>query len=333
MQHAAFSVVIPIYNEESNIPQLYRRLCDVVKKTAEMWEFIFVDDGSDDNSLSILKKYHNSDSRVRVISFSRNFGHQNAISAGLTFCQGNCAIIIDGDLQDPPEILPDFLKKWQEGYQVVYAIRKRRKEVLFKRILYKLFYRILWILARIDIPIDAGDFCLMDRKVVNLINSFPEKNRFVRGLRSWVGFKQAGIEYHRDERYSGKSKFSFSKLARLAADGIFSFSEFPLKIIILLGLIIAVGSIFYAIYLIIAHFLFPEIQIPGWTSIVVGITFLGGVQLIFIGIVIEYITRIYDEVKNRPMYIIAESVGISDDTQEDAKNAKEVVSYHSRIQC
>jgi dolichol-phosphate mannosyltransferase len=331
MKSSLCSVIIPIYNEEDNIPQLYKRLSDVAKKTGEAWEFIFVDDGSYDNSVSILKQYHRSDARVKIISLSRNFGHQSAISAGLTFCQGDCAIVMDGDLQDPPEILPEFMKKWQEGYQVVYAIRKRRKEVFFKRVIYKLFYRMLGRLARIDIPLDAGDFCLMDRKVVNLINSFPERNRFVRGLRSWVGFSQTGLEYDRDERFSGKPKYSLSKLAKLAFDGIFSFSEFPLKIIIFLGLTVAFASILYAVYLVINRFLHPEVQIPGWTSIIVGITFLGGVQLIFIGVVIEYIIRIYDEVKDRPIYIVAESVGISDNTQEDAGNAKGV-SYHSSVQ-
>jgi dolichol-phosphate mannosyltransferase len=314
MKDDLFSVIIPLYNEEDNIPELYHRLSAVTEAFGGEWEFIFVDDGSQDNGLSILKSYHAADPRTKIISFSRNFGHQNAISAGLMFCKGQCAMIMDGDLQDPPEVLPQFIQKWEEGYHVVYAVRKSRSEAFYKRLAYKLFYRSLRTLAGINIPLDAGDFCLMDRKAVDLIKSFPERNRFVRGLRSWVGFRQVGLQFQRDKRFAGKPKYNFFKLLKLALDGVFSFSEVPLRMVMLSGFLISTISFLFGLY-VIANFMLGThmyfiTKNPGWSSLIVSTTFLGGVQLISIGILGEYIGRVFGEVKRRPHFVIDQLIGI-----------------------
>lgn len=303
----SISIVIPIYNEESVIEHLYNRLNNVLQPFD--YEVIFVDDSSKDLTLSKLKEINKKDNRYKIISLSRNFGHQIAISAGLKFCKGDAIIIMDGDLQDPPEIIHKFIEKWKKGYIIVYATRIKRKEILFLRILYKLFYKILKSVSKIDIPLDAGDFCLLDKKIVTLMNNMPEKNRFLRGLRSWIGFKQIGIEYEREKRFTGKTKYTLKKLLKLALDGIFSFSEIPLKITTIMGFMVSIGSIFYAVYIIFHKIFYTDIQISGWSSLIVSITFLSGIQLIVMGILGEYISRIFDEVKRRPLFIIDELVG------------------------
>lgn len=309
------SVIIPIYNEQEVIPELYGRLKNVLVGL-EDYEVIFVNDHSRDNSLRLLKDIHGQDNRYKVISFSRNFGHQIAVSAGLKFADGDTAIVMDGDLQDPPELIPEFLKKWQEGYEVVYAVRKKRKESFLLRIAYKIYYRILKKVAKINIPLDSGDFCLMDKRVVNLLNALPEKTRFVRGLRSWIGFRQIGLEYERDKRFAGKTKYNFTRLLKLATDGVISFSDAPLKIATILGFIISLLSISYGIYIFIDVIFHFDRRIPGWSSVVVAITFLGGIELIVLGFIGEYLMRIFEEVKGRPLYIIDEVIGFNKNKNE-----------------
>ncbi len=308
------SIVIPIYNEEETISALCSRLNEVFNKVDEEFEVIFVDDGSKDTSLMLINDIHNKNNRYKALSFSRNFGHQAAVTAGLMYAKGDAVIIIDGDLQDPPEIIPQFIDKWRGGYQVVYGVRRKRKELILKRFAYFIFYRILRYIADINIPLDSGDFCLMDSKVVKLLNSLPERGRFVRGLRSWVGFKQVGLEFDRDQRFVGKSKYSFWKLLKLAFDGIFSFSEIPLKMVMLAGFIISGMSFVFVLYVVFNFFLGIQMYLinknPGWASLIVSITFLGGIQLIAIGILGEYLARVFEEVKRRPHFIIDGLIGI-----------------------
>ena len=301
------SVVIPIYNEEEVVPELLSRL----EKSSGSWkeyEIIFVDDGSRDNSFSLLSEVAEKNSNIKVIKFSRNFGHQIAISAGLMHASGDAVAIIDGDLQDPPEMIDKFIEKWKEGYDVVYAIRASRKENIFKRVAYSTFYKLLKRLSSIDIPLDAGDFSLIDRKVVDVINGMPEQNRFVRGLRSWAGFRSVGVSYERSARFAGKPKFTLRKLFNLAFDGIISFSTTPLKISVYVGFIIALLSFLAGVYYIILK-LTHGIDLQGWTSIMLAIFFIGGVQLFIIGILGEYIGRIYTQVQDRPLYVIEKKSG------------------------
>jgi len=319
MKKTQLSVIFPIYNEESVLPHLYERALSVLVKLGLDYEIIFVNDSSSDRSLEILQGFNQINPKVKILSFSRNFGHQMAITAGLHFSRGDAVIILDGDLQDPPEIIPQFLEKWREGYQVVYAVRATRKDPLPMRILYKMYYRLLKAISKTEIPLDSGDCCLIDHKVVNLINSIPERNRFVRGLRSWVGFRQAGIRYDRDKRFAGKPKYTFFKLLHLAMDGIISFSEIPLKISILIGFFVSISSLLYSVYLIANTIFNFQHRIPGWASIVVGITLLGGVQLTVMGFLGEYIIRIFDEVKGRPPYILNGCIGFDDNYAENIR--------------
>jgi dolichol-phosphate mannosyltransferase len=298
-----YSIVIPLFNEEDNIPELYRRLTKVMSGLGEPYELIFINDGSRDQSLELLKNLCNLDSNVRVINLTRNFGHQRAISAGLEYTRGQAVIVMDGDLQDPPEVIPDFINKWREDFQVVYAIREKRKEHFLKRFLYHMFYLIINTISRTDMPLDAGDFCLMDRCVVNELVILPEKNRFVRGLRSWVGFRQIGLAYERDARFAGKSKFTLNKLVSLALDGLISFSYLPLRLATMLGFGVSILSLLAAVYYVIKK-LTVGLQPPGFATLTVLLLFLGGVQMITIGIMGEYIGHILDEVKGRPTYVV-----------------------------
>jgi len=305
------SVVIPIYNEESLLPILFTRLADSASSWKEDYEIILVDDGSIDRSFELMLDMVQKDKHFRIIKFSRNFGHQPAISAGIELAKGDAVVIMDGDLQDPPEELHRFLQKWREGYDVVYAIRTKRKENLFKRISYSFFYRILRMISDIDIPLNSGDFCVMDRKVVITLNDkMPENIRFIRGLRAYAGFKQIGVEYERAERMAGKSKYSFSKLFKLALDGLLSFSVLPLRLATFLGFIISSCSFILALFYIVQRVLnFPlfgrsATEAPGFATLIVVIFFLIGIILIILGIIGEYIGRIYIEVKRRPSYII-----------------------------
>ena len=296
-------MVLPVYNEEENLPVLYDRLSAVLKATGLEYELIFVDDGSHDRSLEQLHRLASSDPRMNIVELARNFGHQVAISAGLDYARGRGVIVMDADLQDPPEVLPQFIAKWQEGHDVVYAIRERRKEGWLKRTAYRLFYRLLRRVANIEIPLDAGDFCIMSRRVVDLLVAMPERNRFVRGIRSWVGLDQVGLAYERQARYAGRPRYSFLGLLYLALDGLVSFSYVPLRIITVLGLSVSVVSILTAIFYFVKKLL-VGLTPPGFATLIVAILFLAGVQLVTIGVIGEYVGRIFEEVKRRPLYIV-----------------------------
>ena len=309
VRHHVYSIVIPIYNEEDSLPELQARLTAATAQFDQPLEVILVDDGSKDRSFELMCRIHQQDPRFKVVRLSRNFGHQVAISAGMDFVSGDAALIMDGDLQDPPEVLASFIAKWKEGFEVVYAIRTKRKEGLIKRFAYALFYRFLREVSAIEIPLDSGDFCLMDRRVVNAVRSLPERMRFVRGLRSWVGFRQVGVTYERDHRFAGDSKYTFRMLLGFAYDGIFSHTTAPLRISVYSGFIMALFAIMGGMFVIYEK-LFHEIAIAGWASTIVVITFLGGIILFTLGVIGEYISRIYEEVKQRPLYIVRERLGL-----------------------
>lgn len=302
------SIIIPVFNSSEIQRELHKRLVAVLNDHYPDYEIILVNDGSQDDSGQVIRGICLKDKRVRLIDFSRNFGHQAAISAGLERAKGDIIVIMDDDLQDPPEVLPLFFDKLREGYDVAYGIRKKRKESVFKRASFFLFYRLLGFLSKNEIPYDSGDFCVMKKSIVDVINRFHESNRFLRGIRSWMGFKQIGIEYERDSRFAGESTYNFRKYFRFAFDAIFSFSYLPLRISTLLGTIVACLSFIYGFFIILRK-LFGYIEhVPGFTSLFVITTFLGGVILISIGAIGEYITRIYDEVKKRPNYIIQDEI-------------------------
>lgn len=309
------SVVIPMYYEEEVANECYNRTKAVLNSLQNYnHEIIFVNDGSKDKTLSILKEIANKDKNVKIISFSRNFGHQAAVTAGLKYVTGDCILIIDSDMQDPPELLVDMLKLWEDGNEVIYAKRKTRKgESKFKLMTAKMFYRILNGLSDVEIPKDTGDFRLVDRKVVDVINSMPEHNKFLRGLFSWVGFKQKPIEYERQERFAGKTKYPLKKMLKLASDGIISFSTKPLKIIGGIGVASIFVSFVLLIYAILSYIFKWNNLASGWTSLMVAITFFAGVQLVSIWMISEYIARIYDDTKKRPEYIINEKINIEEE--------------------
>ena len=318
------SIISAVYNEEEVLPFFFERTTAAAKKTGLEYELIMVNDGSADSSLEILKKNAAENDSIRVVSFSRNFGQQTALTAGLMAAKGDIVMILDSDLQDPPELLNEFIEKWKQGFKVIYGVRQKRKENLFKRFSYHLFYRILNFLSKGSIPLDSGDFCLMDRVVVNALNSFPERTRFIRGLRSWVGFKQIGVEYERDKRLAGEAKYTFTKLIQLAADGLFSFSEFPLKLSITSGLVLSLLCVVFAVYVIIAKLMGSQVIVTGWASVMVGIIFLCGFQLLTFGILGGYITKIFNEVKQRPYFIIEETIGIDTQALKNKSNNSSV---------
>ena len=267
------------------------------------FEIVFVDDGSSDESVRKLNELGAADKRVVVIELARNFGHQVAITAGLDFARGRAIAVMDADLQDPPEVLPKFIAKWREGHDVVYAIREHRKEGWLKRTSYKVFYRLLRRVSNIEIPLDAGDFCVMDRRVVDLLKNMPERNRFVRGIRSWVGFSQVGLPFERHARHAGTSKYTFGRLMLLALDGLISFSYVPLRVITPLGLSVSFLSLFLAVFFFVKKLLYG-LSPPGYASVIVSIFFLAGIQLITLGVIGEYVGRIFEEAKRRPMYVL-----------------------------
>jgi dolichol-phosphate mannosyltransferase len=275
-------------------------------------ELILIDDGSRDRSLSMMRELHHLDNRVHYLSLARNFGHQIAVTAGLNFVQGKCIIVMDADLQDPPELILTMIDKWHQGYQVVYAQRtSRQQETWLKRLTAYLFYRILRRLAKVDIPEDTGDFCLMDRQVVNILNSMPERNRYIRGLRAWVGFRQTSVPFARDPRFAGTVKYTFGKSWALAIDGIISFSTVPLRLATYIGILSAFIALFMILLVLYWRLSEPSSPIIGYTLITISMFFLGSVQLICIGILGEYIGRIYEEVKGRPLYTLKETGGFT----------------------
>jgi len=312
MDNKLYSVVIPLYNEEEVALECVNRVVKVMDKIEGKYEIIFINDGSSDKTMEIMKEQCKKNSKLKIIDFSRNFGHQIAITAGMDYAKGDAIIVMDADLQDPPEVIPEMIEKYNQGYEVVYAIRKSRKgESIFKKITAKMFYRFLQYMCSIDIPVDTGDFRLISKKVSKVMSSLTERNRYVRGLVAWVGFKQIGIEYEREERFAGETKYPLRKMIKLSIDGITSFSTKPLTISKNLGIFVALAGFVYALVIVIKK---VALNIPntGWSSTVVLILIIGGVQLIMIGVVGDYIARIFDESKNRPLYIINEKYNMDD---------------------
>jgi len=288
---------------------LYERLSSTLIHYGNDFEIIFINDGSQDDSSHVIKELCSKDKKVKFIDFSRNFGHQVAISAGLERARGDIIAIIDDDLQDPPELLPKFIDKLLEGNDIVFGIRKKRKENILKRASFYMFYRLLRIISSHDIPYDSGDFCVMNKKTVEIINRFKEANKFLRGIRSWIGFKQIGIEYEREPRFEGKSQYTLRRYLRFALNAIFSFSYLPLRISTLLGLSVASLSILYGLFIVYKKIAGLIEKVPGFATLFVAISFLGGFILICLGVIGEYIARLYDELKRRPQYIIKNEIG------------------------
>lgn len=301
------SVIIPVFNEEKNISSVYNRCVSVLDSIGESFELIFVNDGSKDNTFQMVYQLSETEARVKYISLSRNFGHQIAVSAGLEACCGDYAVIIDADLQDPPELIGNLYSKAKEGFDVVYAKRKLRKgETFFKSITAKFFYRLLKKITSINIPLDTGDFRIISRKVINVLKQMPEQQKFLRGQIAWVGFNQTAVEYQREERTAGTSGYTVKKMIRLAMDGITSFSNLPLRIATIAGFLVSGITFCVALYALYSRFISKD-YVPGWTSIIISVLFIGGVQLITIGIIGEYISRISSNVRNRPLYVVSES--------------------------
>jgi len=306
------SIVLPAYNEQEVLPMILERFKSVAPALAEWgldYELIFVNDGSKDSTPALLDQMAGANSHVRAVHLTRNFGHQAAITAGLTLATGQAVAIMDCDLQDPPEVLPDFIAKWKEGFQVVYAVRKNRKEWFGKRLAYWTFYRLLGAISDLDIPLDSGDFCLLDRSAVDLLNSLPEQQRFVRGLRTWIGLKQTGVEYERQARQAGKPAYTFGSLMKLATDGLVSFSSMPLRLVTRLGMLSVLTAFAIGIWVVAAKlFDMKNAPPPGWASTACLILLVSAVQMISLGVIGEYLARIFLEVKGRPTFLIARVV-------------------------
>ena len=301
-----FTIIAPIYNEKDCLNELYSRVSQTMDQTNEEWELILVDDGSKDGSTDIIRSLAEKDVRVKPVIFARNFGHQIAVTAGLDYSKGKAVIVIDSDLQDPPEVILKLIEKWRDGFQVVFAVREKRVgETWFKTFTASLFYRTIFRITDIDIPLDTGDFRLMDRAVVNVMNSMRERHRFLRGMSAWVGFRQIGVTYEREARYAGSTKYPFKKMLVLALNAITGFSYFPLQLATYLGFF-AAGLSILAIPIVIVMRLMGEQAFLGQATTLIAVLFLGGVQLISLGILGEYIGRVYDEVKGRPLYIVSE---------------------------
>jgi len=306
MDKPVFSIIAPIYNELENLPLLYARVRDEMEKTGEAWELILVDDGSQDGSTEVIRKLAASDPRVRPVIFARNFGHQIAVTAGLDYSRGDAVIIIDADLQDPPEVIGKLIEKWREGYQVVYAVRTEREgETRFKTATASAFYRIIDRITDIRIPLDTGDFRLMDRKVVDIMKAMRERNRFLRGMSAWTGFKQIGVEYKREARHAGESKYPLKKMLKLAMNAVTGFSMWPLELATRVGIgLIALDFISLIVVIILSTA--AHVDFHGLATLGIIMVFLAGLILTFMGVLGEYIGRIYDEAKGRPLYIVAE---------------------------
>jgi glycosyltransferase involved in cell wall biosynthesis len=302
-----YSIIAPIYNEIGNIQELYRRVKETLDKTGETWELLMVDDGSTDGSSDEIRKLASTDEHIKPIIFARNFGHQIAVTAGLDYARGQAVVVIDSDLQDPPEVILDLISKWKEGYEVVFAQRSERQgETWFKLFTASLFYRLIYRITDVKIPMDTGDFRLMDRKVVDIMTQMRERHRFLRGMSSWVGFNQTGVAYKRASRFSGVTKYPFAKMFKFASDAITSFSYFPLQVAMYLGFISA-GLSIIAIPIVIVLRMIGLHAFIGQATTLISVLFLGGVQLISLGILGEYIGRLYDEAKGRPLYIVREA--------------------------
>ncbi|WP_107668318.1 glycosyltransferase family 2 protein [Cyanothece sp. BG0011] len=322
------SVVVPCYNEQEVIQATHQRLVGVLDEITPQWEIIYIDDGSQDQTAQHLRTLQQKEERVKVILLSRNFGHQMAVTAGLDHVSGDVVVLIDADLQDPPEVIKDMIDYWYQGYDVAYGVRTDRQgETWFKLWSAKAFYRIINGLSDVAIPLDTGDFRLMDRRVVEALKTMPERDRFLRGMVSWVGFRQIGVPYQRSQRLAGVSKYPLWKMVRFAADGILSFSLIPLRMAIWVGLFTFVLSIIGILYALVLR-LFTSIWVPGWTLLFISTLFIGGIQLVFLGVIGEYIGRIYRENKERPLYLVRERLGFKNysfETQQSINNDKHLV--------
>ncbi|MBE2221554.1 MAG: glycosyltransferase family 2 protein [Anaerolineae bacterium] len=314
------TIIAPVYNEEPVLHELYKRISGIMDQQEDSWELLLVDDGSRDRSAAIIAELHEKDSRVKGISFSRNFGFQEAVTAGMDFSSGDAVVLTDADLQDPPEVIPEMIAKWREGFDVVYGVRTEREgETWFKLVTAKMFYRIIHRITSVNIPLDTGDFRLMDRRVVDAIGQMHERNRFLRGMVPWVGFKQTGVYFKRDPRFAGEAKYSsFRRMFRFAMNAITSFSYVPLQLATYLGFAIAALTAL-AILVVIFLRLFSVHALTGQATTLVAVLFLGGVQLISLGIIGEYLGRIYDEVKGRPLYLVQEKWGLDETAVSDEK--------------
>ena len=302
------SVVVPVFNEEGNLPELHRRLAAVLPAVVDSWEIVFVDDGSRDRSWKLIRDLAAADPHVRGVRFSRNFGHQMAFAAGLNHARGDAVVIMDADLQDPPELIPELVARWREGHEVVYAVRTRREgETLFKKLTASVFYRLLRRITQVEIPVDTGDFRLMGRRALEAFRRLPERHRFTRGLVAWVGFSQVGVPYARAARKAGETNYPLRKMLRFAVDAITSFSHVPLQLATWLGFLTSLFAFAYIVVVVVLKFV--GISWPGYTSLMAAILFLGGVQLVMIGLLGEYLGRVYDEVKGRPLYLVQDTVG------------------------
>ena len=311
------SIIAPIFNERESLPELHRRISEIMESTGEPWELVLVDDGSRDGSTGIIRDLAARDVRVRPVIFARNFGHQIAVTAGLDYSRGDAVVIIDADLQDPPEVILDLIEKWREGYEVVYAVRSEREgETWFKKTTAAAFYRLIYSITDVKIPLDTGDFRLMDRKVVNVMNQMREHHRFLRGMSAWVGFRQVGVPYRRAPRFAGETKYPFRKMLKLALNAITGFSYFPLQLATYLGFVSAGISILAIPIVVVLRIIGQGAILGGQATTLIAVLFLGGVQLISLGILGEYLGRVYDEVKGRPLYIVSEG-------PTEVKNLKE----------
>jgi dolichol-phosphate mannosyltransferase len=326
------TVVVPCYNEEEVILETQRRLSQVLERTGLSYEIIYVNDGSRDNTLKILRELAESDGNVRVLSFSRNFGHQVAVTAGVDVASGNAVVLIDADLQDPPELIPKMLDRWRDGIHVVYGLRESRSgESTFKLLTAKLFYRLINYISDVPIPLDTGDFRMMDRRVVDVLKRMPERDRFLRGMVSWVGFKQEPLSYARNERAAGGTKYPLRKMLLFAADGIVSFSLIPLRLSTLCGFFSALLMVVGVIYALVLR-LFTGIWVPGWTLLFIATFFTGGMTLCCLGIIGEYVGRIYRELKRRPLYIVEEAHGFDPETNRPPGNDSVFAGTFSRYE-
>ncbi len=312
-----YSIIAPIYNEEGNISILYDRICEVMDPLGEPWELVCVNDGSTDASYDLLLALADSDPKVRIVQFARNFGHQIAVSAGMKYATGDAVVLIDADLQDPPELIAAMIEKWHEGYQVVYAIRKQRQgETWFKLLTARIFYRLIYRITDVAIPMDTGDFRLMDRKVVQVLNQMPEHNRFIRGMTSWVGFKQTGIEYIREARHAGETKYPLRKMVRFAIDAITGFSYFPLQVMIYVSLILGIVAILTIPVISVLRITQGPSFLGGQATTIVLLLLLSSFQLFFLFVMGQYVARIYDEVRGRPLFVVAEATGFDQELAE-----------------
>jgi glycosyltransferase involved in cell wall biosynthesis len=321
-QALEMSVVVPLYNEQENIGELYNRLTASLQALQISYEIILVNDGSKDSTGDMINDLRRKDSRVVAVHLTRNFGHQPAVCAGLDASEGNCVVVMDGDLQDPPEVLKDFLELRKQGYEVVYAVRRRRKEGVLKRLAYFTFYRLMRAISDLEIPLDSGDFCLMDRRVVEALKQLPERVRFVRGLRTFVGFRQIGLCYERAARVAGEPKYTFRALVRLAVDGLISFSSYPLHLVTYLGIAAASIAVLLSVWVLVDalyNFKTPR----GWASTMIVVLFMGAIQLISLGIMGEYVRRIFLECKGRPTYLVREIARQEADSAATHRNGSE----------